>query len=332
VIELTHKDATFELTKRVGKEWSVFLGGVRLYWPQPTLDDNFRRHPLFLPSDFRDAADAADRLPGLLLAKLCAAALARFADPPPLVRQARAAQEKGRQTAVQKQIAVLTAGAAESTQWLALLESAWEDNRKLKEEVAFAREELAEVKAERDDLREQWKTVAPEMAAAEDAAVRAEAITKRYRDRILKGMKRVSEAVDLAADEFADTLRFLPSAVHSAEDSPYQYPVKVYELLRALDEVARALRARGGLGESVYDALRRHGFEYKPHISVTSEGKYGGEYTFEYQGRKQLFEQHVTLGSSHSPRECLSVHWVRDEPAGRFVVGWCGRHKTNTRS
>ena len=192
--------------------------------------------------------------------------------------------------------------------------------------------ELAEVTADRDDLREQWKTVGQEMAAAEDAAVRAEAVAKRYRDRILTGMKTPGEAVDLAADEFADTLRFLPPALRSAADSPYQYPEKVYKLFRALDEIGRAIRTRGELGESLFDALQRHGFEYKPHISVTSEGKYGGEYTFEYGGRKHLFEHHVTLGSSHSPRECLSVHWLRDDTAGRFVIGWCGRHLTNTKS
>lgn len=331
VVELTTKDATFMLTDRVGKEWSCFHGAVRIYWPQPTLGDDYRRHPLFFPAAYPPGPEADARLPRDVLARLCAAAHARFADAP-LVRAARAAQEKQKQAAVQRQIAELSAGAAESKEWLALLESAWADNKRLRDDLELARLELAEVRAERDDLREQWKTVAPEMAAAEDAAVRAEAVTKRYRDRILKGMKKVSDAVDLAADEFADTLRFLPSALHAAADSPYQHPVRVYELFRALDEVARGLRARGELGESLYDALRRHGFEYKPHISVTSEGKYGDEYTFEYGGRKHLFENHVTLGSSHSPRECLSAHWLRDEAAGRFVIGWCGRHKTNTKS
>ena len=106
----------------------------------------------------------------------------------------------------------------------------------------------------------------------------------------------------------------------------------MYKLFRVLDEIGRTIRTRGALGESLFDVLHRHGFEYKPHISMTSEGKYGDEYTFEYQGRKHLFEHHVTLGSSHSPRECLSVHWLRDDTAGRFVIGWCGRHLTNTKS
>jgi hypothetical protein len=331
VVELTHRDATFELTNRVGKEWSCFVGGVRLYWPAPSLGSDFRSHPLFLPAEYRDSADAADRLPRQLLAKLAPAAVARFTESP-LVRQVRGVQEKLRQAAVQRQIKELSAGAAESKDWLALLESEMKETTKLRQEVELLKLELAEVTAERDDLREQFKTVGQETAAAEDAAVRAGAVAKRFRDRLLSGMKTVSEAVDLAADEFADTLRFLPAAVKAAADSPYLHPDKVYKLFRALDEIGRTIRTRGELGETLFDALQRHGFEYKPHISVTSEGRFGDEYTFEYGGRRRLFENHVTLGSSHSPRECLSVHWLRDEAAGRFIIGWCGRHLTNTRS
>jgi hypothetical protein len=331
VVELVGKDATFELTRRVGKEWSCFHGAVRIYWPQPTLGDDFRRHPLFFPAAYPPGPATDARLPRDVLARLCSAAHARFAAAP-LVQHARAKLDQAKQAAVQRQIAELTAGAAESRQWLALLEAAWEDNRKLKEELELARLEAGELRQERDDLREQWATVAPEMAAAEDAAVRAEAITRRYRDRVLQGLRKVGEAVDLAADEFGHTLRFLPSALRSAADSPYQYPDRVYKLFRALDEIGRSARTRGGLGESVFDALRRHGFEYKPHISVTSEGKYGSEYTFEYAGQRRVFDHHVTLGSSHNPRECLSVHWVRDEANGWFVVGWCGRHLTNTKT
>ncbi len=331
VVELVGKDATFELTRRVGKEWSCFHGAVRIYWPEPTLGDDFRRHPLFFPAAYPVGPETDARLPRDVLARLCSAAHARFAAAP-LVQHARGKLEQSKQAAVQRQIADLTARAAEGHEWLALLESAWQDNRKLKDELELAQLTLAELRQERDDLREQWATVAPEMAAAEDAAVRAEAVTRRYRERVLRALKKPSEAVDLAAEEFADTLRFLPSARKSADDSPYQYPERVYKLFRALDEIGRAIRTRGQLGESLFDALQKHGFEYKPHISVTSEGKFGGEYTFEYAGQWRVFDHHVTLGSSHSPRECLSVHWIRDDAAGVFAVGWCGRHLTNTRT
>jgi hypothetical protein len=331
VVELTHREATFELTSRVGKEWSCFLGGVRLYWPNPDLSGDYRKHPLFLPNEYHAPADAADRLPRQLLAKLAPAAVARFTEVP-LMRAVRAVQEGNRQAVVQKQIRDLSAGANESKDWLLLLETEMKETTKLRQEVELLKLEVAEVTADRDALREQFKTVNQETTAAEDAATRAEAVAKRFRDRILRGIREVREAVDLAADEFGDTLRFLPSALKSAEDSPYQHPERAYKLFRALDEIGRTIRTRGDLGEPLFDVLQKHGFEYKPHISMTSEGKYGDEYTFEYGGRKRLFENHVTLGSSHDPKACLSVHWLRDDASGRFVVGWCGRHRTNTRS
>jgi hypothetical protein len=106
----------------------------------------------------------------------------------------------------------------------------------------------------------------------------------------------------------------------------------VYDLFAALATVMRDVQARGRLGESLYDALKRTGFEYKDRISMTAEGKFGDEYTFLYKGARVLFGNHVTLGKSHNPQDCLSVHWVRDDDRKRFVVGWCGKHRTNTRT
>ena len=63
-----------------------------------------------------------------------------------------------------------------------------------------------------------------------------------------------------------------------------------------------------------------------------AKGKFGNEYTFQYEGQPLLFENHVTLGRSHNPQDCLSVHWLRDDDRKRFVVGWCGKHRTNTRT
>lgn len=143
----------------------------------------------------------------------------------------------------------------------------------------------------------------------------------------------VSEAVEQARAEFAQELLFLKSAEDSAADSPYQYPERVYELLHALGEIAKRWRT-SSLGKEWFDAFQEYNprFVYKPHLSQTTSTNNWADYAFLYDGAKRLFEAHVSLGKSHDPKKCLSVHWYRDDEARRVVVGWCGRHLPNTKT
>ena len=330
VAELASRDATFALTKRVGKFWSCFNGAARVYWPKLVLDDSYNRHPIFFPGDYQPGADADERLPLNIHRKVIAAALRRTVEAP-LVTQLRGLAERQAQGQVEARLAELAKGVAEGREFMAALEQAWTENRALADAARQARAELAELREAHAATEEQWATVSADIAQAEAAARSERQAADRYRAKYLATMKGVREAVALAQEEFAETLLFLPSAVKSAEESPYKNPTRVFTLFAALDGVARAVRSRGGLGEELHAVLLRSGFEYKPHISMTSEGKHGNEYHFVHNGERKLFENHVTIGGSHNPQECLSVHWRRDS-AERFVVGWCGKHLTNTRT
>lgn len=328
VAELASRQATFALTDRVGKFWSCFNGAARVYWPKLTLDDSYRQHPIFFPGDYPPGADADERLPLDIHRKVIAAALRRTVEAP-LVTQLRAAADRQVQGQNEARLAELAKGVAEGREFMQALDQAWTENRALADEAQLLRAELAELRDSHAAMEEQWDTVSADIAQAQADAQAERRAAERYRGKYLAGLKRVREAVALAQEEFAGTLLFLPSALKSAEDSPYQDPAKVFALFTALDGVAHA---RGGLGEDLHAVLLRAGFEYKPHISTTSEGKHGDEYRFRHDGERKLFENHVTLGGSHNPRECLSVHWRRDAGADRFVIAWCGKHLTNTRT
>ena len=330
VAELSSRQATFALTDRVGKFWSCFNGAARIYWPKLTLDESFKSHPLFFPGDYPPGPDTDERLPLDIHRKLIAVALRRTVEAP-LVTQLRALADRQAQGQTEARLAELARGVAEGREFMAALEQAWSENRALADELQLARLELAELGERHAAMEGQWATVSADIAQAQAAALAERRAAERYRLKYLAGMRRVREAVALAQEEFAETLVFLPSAVKSADDSPYLDPARVFTLFSALDGVARAVKARGGLGEDLHAVLLRAGFEYKPHISMTSEGKHGDEYHFVYNGERKLFESHVTLGGSHNPQECLSVHWRRDG-ADRFVIAWCGKHRTNTRS
>ncbi len=143
----------------------------------------------------------------------------------------------------------------------------------------------------------------------------------------------VLEAYELAAREFGGTdspLVFLESARESAAASPYLSPEQVYFLIKELHLIAKKWReGKGKLGTDWRTALLPTGFEFKPHISATTKGKFGDDYQFMYDGKKRLFEEHVTKGAKDK-NACFSLHLYRDETRLRVVIGHCGNHLTNT--
>ena len=341
VVVIGHRDTTFVLTSalsgragspEVGKKWSCFHGAARIYWPGLTaLDDSFTRHPLFFPTSYPPGPDTDARLPADILRRVASAANLRFPDSP-LVKVARGVLDRQAQVALEKRIAVLSAGVEQGRELATLVAAERERGRKLAETLELTRMELAEVREQLAFEKGQWATVADEIAAAKAEAEVYRADAGRYRRLAMTNIRRVSDAVTLALAEFPDTLVFLDDARKSAADSVYVQPHKVFDLFAVLDKVMRTIRATGSAGEELHAALKASGFEYKPHISDTTASRHGDEYTFVYRGERRLYSNHVTLGKSFDPRECLSVHWLRDDARKVFVVGWCGRHRSNTRS
>ena len=66
-------------------------------------------------------------------------------------------------------------------------------------------------------------------------------------------------------------------------------------------------------------------------ISDTTRGKYGNRYKFEYNGEKQIFEPHITIGAG-DPNSCASIHFILDGVKKMVVVGYVGRHLPNTKT
>lgn len=142
----------------------------------------------------------------------------------------------------------------------------------------------------------------------------------------------VSRVVMWAKDAFSQTLVFLPSAIKGAANSPFRNTGKLVQLFKALHQVATDMRMDGGrVADGMHSALAKKGFTYKPWISQTAAGKFVDDYAFMYRGRRVLFGEHVTLGAGPA-NTCMSVHFLIEAETHRIVIGWCGRHGTNTRT
>lgn len=302
------------------KELSCYLGAVRLYWPGFNLRSRPAEHPLYLADSIRAHTEQQQPLGQHLFRTLVAVSGFRFSNPPiaRIVREAIEADKVAHFQAMIKNSKALE----EAGQILTELERAWDEIEQLKLERDEARNQAAELSRELESQKEAWQAFKGRGAGPTcDAGIQSPRTPATS----------VVEAAQRAAADFPITLQFLPSALESAGQSPYRWPDRVYSLFQALDELTRKWQQTGSIGSGWHAALKPKGFDYAEFISPTAKGKFGDEYTFHYEGRPTLFEHHVTIGA-RSADTCISVHWFRDEAKKRLIVGWCGRHLSNTQS
>ena len=145
----------------------------------------------------------------------------------------------------------------------------------------------------------------------------------------------VLEAVQTAADQ-CKNLELLDSATLAAAASPFQRPYDIFKALTDLDDIVDAWaknRENKGSGGDLLQHLRDRGWGKRSsmHISDTTRGKYRSHYEFSYQGRKQLFEPHITIGAG-DPNSCASIHFIFDQERLRMIIGHVGKHLPNTKT
>ena len=302
------------------KELSCYLGAVRLYWPGFSKRAKPTDHPLYMADSIRWHTEQQQPLGQHLFRTLVAVSGFRCSNPPVarLVREAIEGDKHARFQGFLKNSKALE----ESGQILQELERAWDEIKGLTLERDEARNQASELTRELEAQKAAFMTTyrgpRPATAPIEAPAPRA-------------AVKSIAEAVERARGDFAPTLLFLPDAIESARQSPYRAPDKVFALFQALDELTRTWQQTGSIGSGWHDALKPKGFDYAEFISPTAKGKFGHEYTFRYEGQPVLCEHHVTLGA-RSADTCISIHWHRDEARKRLVIGWCGKHLSNTQS
>jgi hypothetical protein len=131
-------------------------------------------------------------------------------------------------------------------------------------------------------------------------------------------------------------LVILDSALESAKKSPFQRPAEVLTALQDLDKIAvewgKQRKAKGSGGD-LLEHLKNRGWGKRSsmHISNTTRTQCGSHYEFEYDGKRQLFEPHITLGSG-DPNSCASIHFQLDQVRTKMVIGHVGRHLPNTKT
>ena len=141
------------------------------------------------------------------------------------------------------------------------------------------------------------------------------------------GRATLVEVVQDAAEAYSDALVFLDASYQAARHSPYEDPDRVRAILEAMARVARR-RRDGVLGTSLREAFSDLGIDYRAAIARNTPDRLREQYRFfRDNGDPVEAEEHIVLGNTYDPRQCLRIYFssrVANEP--RFVIGHVGRH------
>jgi hypothetical protein len=334
VVVLETRSATFRLTDLVGRELSCFNGACRLYWPGFSLRSNPWQHPLFLADAVRRSEQERSRFHGEII-NMVSSALSLRAPQGPITRQVSFAFAKTRREEIDGIKSRYEKGLADQKEFEAVLklveeerDSYKEDSEKVRNRLDLVLNELETKTQELEEVRKNWKLY----EAYEKGSQESETLQQEGEEAVFSS---VGEAVQVAVGEFPNNLEFLESAIESAADCPFRNPARVYKVMQAIDEVAeiwrKSLETKKSMGGGLVEIFKIKGIEFKKEISQTSRAKFEEDYTFIYNGRKQLFEQHITEGAGN-PNSCFSVHMLFDRDARKVIVAHVGKHLPNTSS
>ena len=144
--------------------------------------------------------------------------------------------------------------------------------------------------------------------------------------------KPFTKAIDvlqshLVKPEFTQHIEILPQAQEHAGQCLYEHDGKLDKALTHLTAFAAKRAGKNIPMHRLKDLARDSalGNLYRPMVSDTVVRVHGDHYRFEYQGKLTLFDEHITLGGGY-PKECMSIHFIWDEPRAKLVIGYFGQH------
>lgn len=343
----------FKWSEKVGKQWSVYLGSVRVY--QPYLDfgkDDIMVHPLYLTEKIlfwrHDGLLAENAFTAFLVETLEQHAASKRVnwEDRLFITDARAkAAELESERLAREQMNRKPVSYEDHEQQIAAIQAEIDLIR-----AAHTREVEA--------LRAKIQEVREEAEEYNDDAIRAEKEREYFREensqlRVLlndlrvKFFKQVGYDVDpemIVPDGYeempewvsrhlAGRLILHPRALQGIKGAVYEDVFSVYEVLLILANQYRNMKLGGGSREDFQMAVDRLQLRSGKSISEIRAGEEGMTYYVKYplgSSTTRFLEMHLRSGgNSRDPHRCLAVYFFWDEDTQQVVVGWLPSHLEN---
>ena len=128
---------------------------------------------------------------------------------------------------------------------------------------------------------------------------------------------------------FSDRLYLHPRARRMLDDAEYE---DVEQVCKALILLATSYRdkARHAITIEQYEEeCNKLSLDEAASISKTQAGRFAEEYYVDYKGKRMFLDRHLTDGNNREPRYCLRIYFFWDSEAQMVVVGSLPAHLTN---
>jgi hypothetical protein len=304
-------EASWELTRQLGQDWSCFNGAVRIYWPGMAARFGPFGHWLWtaakLTSRVSSTEEAARQLTDQLRWKLMGISTLSVERPPLLDDIRQTASREGYER-LRKE--------AESSQDFAQLAELYDkqrqqvetENQQLRDQIARLQTDL-----ENERLCRAWDGAQDEEIEPETEAPPA----------------TVQEAKNRAQKRFGKELLFgrcvdQGIAALSQDAGP---PDKVFNYLETLAGAVKAKNS-SALGTSLKMWLKQHGVRVSTESETIKKSAAEMEKrTWDWgNGQWHKFELHLKPSDATSPDRCVRIYFDWCERRKIIVVGWIGRH------
>ncbi|MFY1652164.1 hypothetical protein ACN27J_14870 [Solwaraspora sp. WMMB762] len=299
--------AALAFSDLVGRDLSVWHGGVRLYWPGFEPGDNPRKYRYW-------PARVLQEQPDSLVAQLnrwlgSQAALSAPEHPATL----RARQQRRQRLADSGE--ELPAWVTEYVQEVEReLDTLKRDNELLNAELGDAQQNYEQANSELVAVRQEFSNLARLYGQPSDSG------------EIDWTSVTVLEAYEEAKERSGPRVIFLPNADRSVSGFlTYRNPRRLFDSLMAICDAADAWQS-GALGAGFGDYFASRGYEYSARNPAASARATRNSYRVPYEGNTVTLEPHLKVDQATSPDQCLRIYWHIDDVNKLLVIGHVGRH------
>jgi hypothetical protein len=315
-------DASYALTDRVGKEFSVFHRAIRTYRPKFDINKDVpTEHPIALPGSIEEWADG-----GAIAFKrfLVERALRDTVVGIDIYQQLPSYADIHAQALKQRRAKASIAGASDKE----MLSLAIEENDslrcKLEDEkktydglLQLAEGDRKQLEKERDEARSNYRSLQARLTHLE-AALHA---TGKQEDTPTPNTFDGLE--EWCTNYLSGRVFVMPRAYRVAVKSAFENPTLAYKTLLILRDFYVPMKIEGGLEmkEAYGKQLALLGLEDSQSFSGSRAGEQGDEYKVMYNGRPRYLDRHIKGSSSREGRFGFRLYFFWDEDSQQAVVG-----------
>lgn len=329
-VVVLERDQAREWTRDVGRDWGLFGGAVRTYFPGLDLSEGAcSDHPLVLPdrmARYQGRTESGFKAFGSFLERRTRewTAGARFGWGPCLFTAA----------AQQRQMEIARRSAVSEVDLRKLIDDQAETyERQLAEkdgeiESWFARAEEAE--GQRDYYRDQNRRLSAQLDVLRDALRR---VGNEGDGVAIPEATSYEDLPSWVAEQFVGRLVLHPRAERRLKEARFEDPVLVFEALRLLAGHYRNSKLGvEGAWEAFEDDRRNLSLELGGSIAIERAGEKGKTYFVNWpphSEEKAFLDSALKKGSNKDQRYTLRIYFFWDEDSQQVVVGSLPAHLEN---